>query len=133
MSDTDEVFTGSISEIYDTFLVPLIFETYAADMARRVAGQEPRDVLETAAGTGVVTRALAPLLGDEARYTVTDLNPSMLDRAASRQGADRRLVWRTADALSLPFADRSFDAVCCQSASCSCPTRSAATQKRCGC
>jgi ubiquinone/menaquinone biosynthesis C-methylase UbiE len=114
MSDTDKVFSGSIPEIYDNFLVPLIFESYAADMARRVADHKLRDVLETAAGTGVVTRALAPLLDDEARYTVTDLNPSMLDRAASRQGADRRLNWRMADALDLPFADRSFDAVCCQ-------------------
>jgi ubiquinone/menaquinone biosynthesis C-methylase UbiE len=57
-------------------------------------------VLETAAGTGVVTRALAPRLGDSARYTVSDLNQPMLDRAASRQPADDRIVWSQADALT---------------------------------
>jgi SAM-dependent methyltransferase len=62
----------------------------------------------------VVTRALAPLLRADARYTVTDLNQPMLDRAAARQPSDHRIVWRQADALNLPFSDGSFDAVCCQ-------------------
>jgi ubiquinone/menaquinone biosynthesis C-methylase UbiE len=114
MSASDKVFAGSIPEIYDTHLVPLIFEAFASDLARRVAKVAPSQVLETAAGTGVVTRALAPCLGDGARYTVSDLNQPMLDRAASRQPADDRIVWRQADALHLPFEDDSFDAVCCQ-------------------
>ena len=114
MSVTDKVFAGSIPEFYDTCMVPLIFEGYAADLARRVAATDPLDVLETAAGSGVVTRALAPLLARNARYTVSDLNQPMLDRAKSRQGADARIVWRQADALDLPFEDRSFDAACCQ-------------------
>jgi ubiquinone/menaquinone biosynthesis C-methylase UbiE len=114
MSASDKVFAGSIPELYDTHLVPLIFEAFASDLARRVAEAEPVQVLETAAGTGVVTRALAPRLGDSARYTVSDLNQPMLDRAASRQPADDRIVWRQADALHLPFEDDSFDAVCCQ-------------------
>jgi ubiquinone/menaquinone biosynthesis C-methylase UbiE len=71
-------------------------------------------VLETAAGTGVLTRALAPLLRADAEYIVTDLNQPMLDRAAARQGPDRRIVWQQADALHLPFQDGSFEAVCCQ-------------------
>jgi ubiquinone/menaquinone biosynthesis C-methylase UbiE len=114
MSASDKVFSGPVPEIYDTHLVPLIFEAFAMDLARRVAEAAPARVLETAAGTGVVTRALAPLLQDSARYTVSDLNQPMLDRAASRQQADDRIVWRQADALRLPFEDDSFDAVCCQ-------------------
>jgi ubiquinone/menaquinone biosynthesis C-methylase UbiE len=114
MSATDKVFAGSIPEIYDTYLVPLIFEAYASDLARRVAEAAPARVLETAAGTGVVTRALAPLLDKGARYVVSDLNQPMLDRAASRQDADERITWRQADALHLPFGQDSFDAVCCQ-------------------
>jgi ubiquinone/menaquinone biosynthesis C-methylase UbiE len=114
MSASDKVFGGSIAEIYDRYLVPLIFEAFALDLARRVAESTPGRVLETAAGTGVVTRALAPLLEDSAHYTVSDLNQPMLDRAASRQPADDRIVWRQADALQLPFEDGSFDAVCCQ-------------------
>jgi len=112
--ETDKNFAGSIPDMYDSYIVPLLFEPYAADLARRAAETSPARVLETAAGTGVVTRALAPRLGPHARYVVSDLNQPMLDRAASRQGADGRIAWRQADALNLPFEDDSFDSVVCQ-------------------
>ena len=67
MVATDKLFAGSIPEIYDRLLVPLIFEPYAADLAGRVATAEPRDVLEVAAGTGVLTRALALRLAPSTR------------------------------------------------------------------
>jgi ubiquinone/menaquinone biosynthesis C-methylase UbiE len=95
-------------------MVPLIFEPYAADIARRAASFSPSKILETAAGSGVVTRALAPKLSPDASYFVTDLNLPMLDYAASRQPPDGRVNWRQADALALPFADGVFDVVCCQ-------------------
>lgn len=114
MADVDKVFSGSIPKFYDTYLVPLIFADFAAHTAAKVAALAPRSVLETAAGTGVVTRALAPRLGAGARYVASDLNQPMLDYAKARQGADNRIEWRQADALSLPFADGTFDAVCCQ-------------------
>lgn len=114
MPDSDKVFAGSIPEIYDGYLVPLIFEAFAQDLAARVAALAPRSVLETAAGTGVVTRALAAKLGPDAKYVVTDFNQPMLDHAAGRQGPDNRITWQRADALDLRFDDASFDAVCCQ-------------------
>ena len=114
MTESDKVFAGSIPEIYDTYLVPLIFEGFAEDLAGRTAAFSPETVLETAAGSGVVTRALASKLASDARYVVTDLNQPMLDRAASKQEPDSRIAWRQADALALPFEDASFDAVCCQ-------------------
>lgn len=114
MAGTDTSFAGSIPDIYDTFLVPLVFASYASDLARRAAEGSPARVLETAAGTGVVARALAPLLRTDACYVVSDLNQPMLDRAASRQGPDERIVWRQADAMNLPFEDKSFEAVLCQ-------------------
>ncbi len=114
MTGSDKVFAGSIPEFYDSYLVPLIFEAYANDIADRAAALAPGTVLETAAGSGVVTRALAPRLAADARYTVTDLNQPMLDHAADRQGPDDRITWRRADALDLPFDDASFDAVVCQ-------------------
>ena len=114
MSESDKVFAGSIPEFYDSYLVPLIFAGFAEDLARRVAAHSPAAVLETAAGTGVVTRALAAKLGPDARYMVTDLNQPMLDHAAARQGADARIAWQQADALGLPFDDAAFDLVCCQ-------------------
>ena len=114
MSESDKVFAGSIPENYDRYLVPLIFESFAADISQRAVALSPKAVLETAAGSGVVTRALAPKLSPDAKYVVTDLNQAMLDYAAMRQIADSRISWRTADAQALPFEDASFDLVCCQ-------------------
>ncbi|MBS0341203.1 MAG: methyltransferase domain-containing protein [Proteobacteria bacterium] len=114
MADSDKVFAGSIPKLYDTLMVPLIFAAYAGDMAVRVAASLPGSVLETAAGSGVVTRALASKLSTDARYVVTDLNQPMLDYAASRQGGGGRIEWRQADALHLPYEDASFDVVFCQ-------------------
>jgi len=114
MSDLDKNFVGSIPEIYDAYLVPLIFESYAQDLADRAVSLGPATVLETAAGSGVVSRALISGLSPEAHYTVTDLNKPMLDHAASQQDTDYRISWRQADALNLPFDDASFDVVLCQ-------------------
>jgi ubiquinone/menaquinone biosynthesis C-methylase UbiE len=114
MAETDKVFAGSIPQLYDRFLVPLIFADYARDLAARVAQSAPVNVLETAAGTGVLTREMAARLPAHAAVTVTDLNQPMLDHAAASLRDDRRFAWRQADALALPFADESFDAVACQ-------------------
>src|SRR5438552_11864845 len=103
MPETDIVFAGSIPENYDRYLVPLIFESFAKDIAQRVAALSPSAVLETAAGTGVVTRALTPRLSPDASYVVTDLNQPMLDYATKRRVADSRISWRKADAQALPF------------------------------
>jgi ubiquinone/menaquinone biosynthesis C-methylase UbiE len=111
---SNAVFSGSIPEFYDTYMVPLIFEPYARGVAVHVASLAPMSVLETAAGSGVVPRALAHHLHPDARYVVTDLSQAMLDYAASRQTPDKRIEWRQADALNLPFEDQSFDVVICQ-------------------
>ena len=113
MVATDKLFAGSIPEIYDRFLVPLIFEPYASDLAGRVAAIQPRDVLETAAGTGVLTRALASRLAPSTRLVATDLNQPMLDQASRRQ-TEGTVEWKQADALALPFGDEGFDVVACQ-------------------
>ena len=126
MLETDKLFAGSIPENYDRHMVPLIFEPYAADLAQRVASFTPDAVLEIAAGTGVVTRALAPKLSPRAAYIVTDLNHAMLDYARSRQIADSRIQWQQADAMVLPFDDAVFDIVCCQFGAMFFPDRPAA-------
>ncbi len=109
----DTIFAGSIPELYDACLVPMIFEPYAIDLARRLAARHCRRVLEIAAGTGAVTRALATALPATVDIVATDLNQPMLDRAAS-VGTSRPVEWRQADAMALPFGDESFDAVVCQ-------------------
>jgi ubiquinone/menaquinone biosynthesis C-methylase UbiE len=126
MLETDRVFAGSVPENYDRYMVPLIFERYAADLAQRATSFSPSAVLEIAAGTGVVTRALAPKLSPGASYVVTDLNQPMLDYAASRQASDSRITWRQADAMALPFQDAAFDLVCCQFGAMFFPDRSSA-------
>ncbi len=114
MVTSDKLFAGSIPEIYDRYLVPLIFESYASDLGGRLAKANPKDVLETAAGTGVLTRAMASRLPESAHIVATDLNQPMLDHAKMRQSGKGRVEWKQADALALPFKDQSFDAVACQ-------------------
>jgi SAM-dependent methyltransferase len=114
MVATDKLFAGSIPDIYERFLVPLIFESYALDLAKRVASAEPQHVLETAAGTGVLTRFMDSCLLKTARILATDLNQPMLDQAASRQSPNPRIEWKQADALALPFPADNFDVVACQ-------------------
>lgn len=114
MATADKLFAGEIPALYDRFLVPLIFAGYADDLAGRIARIGPEALLETAAGTGVLTRAMANLVHQTTRIVATDLNQPMLDHAMSRQGADGRIAWQQADALSLPFAEGAFDVVACQ-------------------
>ncbi len=126
MLEADKIFAGSVPENYDRHMVPLIFASYAADLARRAAALRPSAVLEIAAGTGAVTRALAPLLPPSATYIATDLNQAMLDYARSRQPAEDRVVWHQADAMALPFQDATFDLACCQFGAMFFPDRPAA-------
>jgi ubiquinone/menaquinone biosynthesis C-methylase UbiE len=114
MAETDKLFAGSIPELYDRYLVPLIFDAYALDLAERLAKTGAQRVLETAAGTGVVTRAIAARLPAQARIVATDLNQPMIDHARALQSRDGRIAWKQADALALPFEEQNFDAVVCQ-------------------
>ena len=113
MSDLDKAFSGSIPTLYETHLVPLIFEPYATDLAKRVAAINASRILEVAAGTGVVTRALAAATREGVSIVGTDLNQGMLDQAAA-VGTARPVQWLQADAMALPFPDNEFDAVVCQ-------------------
>lgn len=113
MAATDKAFTESIAQIYERLLVPLIFAPYARDLAARIARVSPHRLLETAAGTGVVTRALSAELPADVSITATDLNEPMLALAKAAL-PDPRVEWRQADALALPFDDASFDVVACQ-------------------
>jgi ubiquinone/menaquinone biosynthesis C-methylase UbiE len=115
VSEQSTRFDGSIPEMYDRYLGPLLFEPYASDIADRVAELRPRRVLEIAAGTGLVSRQLIDKLPPTTALTVSDLNAPMLDYARQKIGSiAQRVEWRQADAQQLPFPDESFDAVVCQ-------------------
>jgi ubiquinone/menaquinone biosynthesis C-methylase UbiE len=113
MTKTDAVFTGSIPALYDRVLGPLIFEPYAEDVAARLSSLQAGRILETAAGSGIVTRALLRSLPASVSVIATDLNQPMLDHAAARTPSGN-VSWQKVDAQSLPFPDRTFDAVVCQ-------------------
>ncbi len=112
MGSTDAAFAGSIPALYERYLGPLMFQPYADDMAGRLRGLEQGPVLETAAGTGIVTRAVAGALPG-VEIVATDLNQAMLDLAQTKLQA-RNVTWRQANAQALPFEDASFEAVVCQ-------------------
>jgi ubiquinone/menaquinone biosynthesis C-methylase UbiE len=111
MSAHDTHFVGSIPLVYDELLGPLVFAPYAEDLAERVGRGAPSTVLDIAAGTGVLTRALARALAS-ARIVASDLNEAMLG-VAQRKSLPR-VTWKHADAEHLPFDDAAFDAVVCQ-------------------
>lgn len=114
MTDPNATFAGSIPEVYDRHLGPVIFEPYADDLARRVVeGVAEGPVLEIACGTGILTRRLRERLPAGVELVATDLNAPMLEYAQSQvTGSDLR--WQTADAAELPFPAASFRAVVCQ-------------------
>ena len=107
-------FSGSIPEHYDAGLGPMIFVDYADDMSRRAAGLRPERVLETAAGTGIVSRRLRDHLPPATQLVSTDLSPAMIEIAKAKFKSSETIVFQPADATALPFPDASFDAVVCQ-------------------
>ncbi|HEX4710467.1 class I SAM-dependent methyltransferase [Phenylobacterium sp.] len=112
MTAEGDPFSGSIPQAYDRYMGPLAFQPYAEDLATRLAGLSG-DLLEVAAGTGIVTGVLDRTLPAGARITATDISQPMLDYAAGKLNSPR-VAWRAADGQALPFGDASFDAVVCQ-------------------
>jgi SAM-dependent methyltransferase len=105
-------FGATYAELYDRYLVPMLFAPYAGIIASRAASLHPRTVLEAAAGTGVATRSLATALPTSS-ITATDLNQAMIDQAKAKSDF-ANVRWQQADAMKLPFADESFDLAVCQ-------------------
>jgi ubiquinone/menaquinone biosynthesis C-methylase UbiE len=113
MTSIDAKFAGSIPAIYHQYLVPLLFEPYAEDLAARVRELVQGQVIELAAGTGALTQALRCSLAAPVRIEATDLNPGMLAIAKERT-SDPSVTWRQADAQKLPMESGSADAIVCQ-------------------
>ena len=113
MIDSHKDFVKSIPEVYDKYLVPQFFEPYSQDLVKRLKSRHVSKVLEIAAGTGVVTRKMSAELPNNVSIIATDLNQAMIDRATA-VGTSRSVEWKQADAMALPFPDKTFDAVVCQ-------------------
>ncbi len=124
MAQQDTVFSGSIPHLYDQHIGPTLMVPYANDLAARLTSLRTGTLLETAAGTGIVTEALAQALPG-VTIVATDLNQPMLDHAATKP-ALARVQFRQADASQLPFDNASFDALVCQFGAMFFPDRPAA-------
>jgi ubiquinone/menaquinone biosynthesis C-methylase UbiE len=114
MTQPNTAFAGSIPANYHEGLGPMFFAPYAADLAGRLTLPAGATVVEVAAGTGIVTRRLLETMPRDARLIATDISEAMIAFAPSMVPADPRLEWRQADAVQLPFADSSADAIVCQ-------------------
>ena len=106
-------FTGSIPDLYERYLGPLLFEPYARDLAARVRIAAGGRLLELACGTGQLTRHLAAALPSGATIDATDLNEAMTLVGRTRVPSPS-VAWGTADATALLFDDATFDGACCQ-------------------
>ena len=114
MTEKNAQFDGSIPEMYDQHLGPLLFAPFARDLAARIARIRPRRVLEVAAGTGILTQRIRAVLPPDAELIATDLNEPMLEYAKRSDDRALKIEWKQADALELPFPDNSFDLLVCQ-------------------
>ena len=123
-------FHGTIPELYDRYLGPVIFEPYAVDLARRIAAAAPRKLLEVACGTGISTARLRAAVPN-AEMTATDLNDAMIARAANRgcrptSRGERPMPWRCRSTTRPSTRSRA------SSATCTCPDKAKAfAEARC--
>ncbi|NKL37000.1 methyltransferase domain-containing protein [Rhizobium leguminosarum bv. viciae] len=107
------LFQEGVADLYETLLVPILFEPYASEMAIVAERSKPGSVLEVAAGTGALTRALRTRLDPATEIVATDLSQAMIDVGASSLTLSRT-HWMHADAQDLPFAPSMFDLVVSQ-------------------
>ena len=114
MTDANARFQGTIPDLCDRHLGPVIFRPYAEDLAQRLMVSDADRVLETACGTGILTKELRARLPRAARLVATDLNEPMIAYAGTKLADVDEIEWQTADAAALPFPPDSFDAVVCQ-------------------
>jgi SAM-dependent methyltransferase len=109
----DAAYVGAIPDQYHRGIGPFLFEPFALHTAERVEALDPRRVLETACGTGIVTRRLREVLPDDALLVASDLNEPML-AVARRTVGPANVQWTQADMTALQFGNGEFDTVVCQ-------------------
>ena len=107
-------YVGDVAIAYDRDLGHVLFEHYAADIARRATERPVRHMLEIAAGTGIVSRQLRNALPKDALLTAIDISDSMMDVARTKFLPHEQVTFQIADATALPFDNEAFEAVVCQ-------------------
>lgn len=113
MNSENPSFNGSIPSKYDGHLGPFLFNFFSEDIVKRLSAFKLNKILEIACGTGIVTGKLHEAF-PSSEITATDINPDMLKFAQSKFNPESNIIWKTADAMKLPFEDNTYDAVICQ-------------------
>jgi hypothetical protein len=132
MSDQAASFVGNIPEHYARGLGPVFFVDFAEEMAHRVAAYGPRRVLETSAGTGIVTRRLRDVLPPQTELVATDLNPPMLEVARAKFAGGERIDFQPPTRPRCPSPTGRSTRLSASSASCSFRTRTNPTARHTG-
>ena len=96
------------AEVYERYWVPAIFAPWARLHIARASLHPGERVLDVACGTGVVARLAAEIVGPAGRVTGLDISPGLLEVARTLDSG-QQVEWHEGDALSLPFANSSFD------------------------
>ena len=103
--------TRSPAEVFEEFFVPALFQQWGAVVAEAAAIAQGQRVLDVACGTGVLACAAADRAGTSGEVVGLDPNEDMLTVARRKS---TRIEWQNGRAESLPFPDKSFDAVVSQ-------------------
>lgn len=114
MSDNSAEFIGDIPRHYDLGLGPNLFVDFADRLTRACCDGTATNVIELAAGTGIVSRKLRDGLPPEASLLVTDLNAPMLEVARGKFSEGENVDFAVANAMDLSFGAAAFDLMVCQ-------------------
>ena len=103
------LFTSSLPELYERFLVEPLFRPFAQELLDRTALSPTDRLLDVACGTGIVARLAETTVVDRGRLVGVDASPAMLAKASS---VAPTIEWRQGDAAQLPVRpDEAFDVV----------------------
>ena len=117
-------------EMYEQILVPAVVEPLSKRVIALAAPQPGERVLDLACGTGVVARAMAPIVGAAGRVVGVDVLAGMLAVARSLPDPGGATIeWIEADAADTGLPDASFDLVICQQGLQFFPDRGAAAKE----
>jgi SAM-dependent methyltransferase len=112
MTLLDRLPSNAMLAVCDRHFAPSVLSPFADDLARRLSRFNNGPLLEIAAGTGVLTQAIASALSAGLTLIATDPAQDIVEHAMQKPGM-ARVIWQQADPLALPFADATFGIVAC--------------------